>query len=357
MKHTIKVPPSSTEQTVIVDVPDITFSHTITGGTPIVTPPVEEPPVVVPPSSAGKIVGFGANAKGGEGKEVIDVTTLTSSMIRSNRVLRFTKDATITGRFNITNVSYLTIDANGFDVTIDNNNNGDGISVGSGSHHIILNGLRVIDAGNDCINVVDGANNIAIINCTTAQGTDGGIDLAGGYNITVQNCIMFPNKSGEGAMLITAKEVSVIGCVFAHVGSAKAERSPMVHANYSPVGNPNVDFVNNLVWKHGRYGSGVGYRATGNFVNNYYYPGSESAITIEPDPGASRGNIYASGNVSASGTNLNNNGNRSSAYVVPDWAKVPAVDAVAGAKAALQNAGTAKKTSQETNWLNSITIK
>lgn len=356
MKKEIDVPASKTPQKIIIDYPDPVITYTVTGTTPLdpVTPPVEEPPVD-PPVSTDKIQGFGAQAKGGEGQQVIEVTTLTQSMIQSNRVLKFTRDAKISGRFYINKVSYLTIDANGFDVTIDNNNNGDGISIGTGAHHIILKGLRVIDAGNDCINVVDGANNIAIVNCTTAQGTDGGIDLAGGYNITVQYCIMFPNKAGEGDMLITAKEVSVIGCVFAHVGTAKAERSPMVHANYSPVGSPNVDFRGNLVWGHGRYGSGVGYKATGNFVNNFYSPGTEMAITYIPDGSSYPGKIYTSGNVSARGINLNDNGNASE-FAIPSWAKVVTVEAKEAARLALKNAGTAKKTAEELTWLSKIVI-
>ena len=119
--------------------------------------------------------GFGASAVGGANSSTVyHVTNLNSSGagsltngIGSNRTIVFDVSGTITGRFDLGNISYLTIDATGQDITINNNNNGDGISFdGANTHHCILKGVRVINGGEDCINVVGGAHDILITNCS-----------------------------------------------------------------------------------------------------------------------------------------------------------------------------------------------
>lgn len=446
MKYQITAPPSLTEQSIVVDIPEPIPTHTVSGTTPIPTePPPNLPPdvnagndititlpvngvvlignakdpdgsilsvawtqvsgpntanialptqqttsvtgliegsytfqfeaydnsgvkkmdtvvvtvkaaIVVPPPSA--IMGFGAKAMGGEGKQVIKVTPATlMANIGSNRILQFTQGGSLTARIDLAGIQYLTIDANGFDVTVNNSNNGDGLSFnGSNCHHNIVKGLRVINAGNDGINVIDGAHDIAILNCSVYNSTDGNIDLAGGYNVTVTGCLIGAGKSGyNGSMLITAKECSVYGNLFINT----RERNPMVHANYSPVGSPNADFRNNIIINWTGYATGVGYNAKANIVNNYYKSGTNSSNVIDNKGGWGNeklGYLYAAGNVSGNGI-ANVNGDSNMAEVTPPtWAMITTLSACDAAKKYLPLVGTAVKNSTEQGWLNSVVL-
>src|SRR4029078_2242396 len=112
------------------------------------------------------------------------------------RTIVFDVSGTIKTRLYLADISYLTIDGRGQDITIDNNINGDAISFeGANSHHNILMNLHVTNAGVDGINVVDGAHDIMITNCTSWGNRDGNIDIAADnagrtYNVTVQYCII-----------------------------------------------------------------------------------------------------------------------------------------------------------------------
>ena len=131
--------------------------------------------ITAPVFSQTAYEGFGALAVGGSNSTTVYHVTNTNSSgagslangIGSNRTIVFDVSGTITGRFDLINISYLTIDATGRDITINNNNNGDAISFdGPNTHHCILKGVHVTNAGGDGINVVSGAHDIMITNCT-----------------------------------------------------------------------------------------------------------------------------------------------------------------------------------------------
>lgn len=281
--------------------------------------------VIVPPVTPSAIQGFGANAVGGSNSS--DVRTVTTAAqfnaaLGNNRTILFGANVTIKGRVNIT-YSYLTIDGNGYDVIIDNNNNGDGISFnGSGAHHCILKNVNVTDAGNDGINVIDGANNIAIVNCSSYGNRDGNIDVAGGKDVTVQYCILGKGGPGwSGAMLITATNVSVHHNLFVTATTNEVgERGPFVHSNYTSPGSPCADIRNNVFYNWGRsvtrngvaypgegsgYSTAIGYNATGNVVNNYYHDKESAGSAVANGDGygtAANGKIYSAGNVISNGS-------------------------------------------------------
>lgn len=328
-------------------------------------PPVIDtiiPPVIIP----GNYEGFGALAIGGTNSTTVyHVTNLNSSGagslsngIGNNKTIVFDVSGTIVGRFDIINTSYLTIDGGNQDITINNNNNGDGISFdGSTTHHCILKNIHVTNAGNDGINVLDGSHDILITNCTSWGNVDGNIDIAGGTNVTVQYCILGASKAGEpGAMLITATNVSVHHNLF----SSPVERAPLVHCNYSPIGNPNADIRNNLIWNYGKsggttsgYGTAIAYNATANVINNYYYTkGSNNATSISDGYGnGATGKAYMSGNVS----NVSNpNGPSNHAiYVVPN---VTTQDACTAARLVLLKAGPAVRNQTDKDLLTGINL-
>jgi hypothetical protein len=340
---------------------------------------------------AQKLEGFGANAVGGSNStDVYHVTTLTGTGpgsfgygIRSNRTIVFDVSGIINGksgmnegRYYFANISYLTIDGNGKDVTIDNNNNGDAISFdGVNTHHIILKGLHVTDAGGDGINVVSGAHDILITNCSSYGNRDGNIDIAGDNsgitkNVTVQWCILgsgVANSSYSGDMLITGQNVSAHHNLFVPAGpNVVGERCPLVHCNYSPIGSPNADIRNNVAWKFGRndatgsgYGADIAYSATANVVNNYYYSPSDggNAVVVNGSYGSTpKGSAYASGNVSGNiGVNPNSQSNHAE-YSIPAQYAITMQDACTAAGLVIAQAGPSPRNKQDNDFVATVTL-
>gem|GEM_PF-1507790 len=321
-------------------------------------------------SAVSTYEGFGAQAIGGSNSSTVyHVTNLNASGsgslaggIGSNKTIVFDVSGTITGRFDLANISYLTIDATGQDITINNNNSGDGFSFdGPNTHHCILKGVHVTNAGNDGINVVDGAHDILITNCTSYNNGDGNIDVAADNsgqtkNVTVQYCILGDNH-GSGKMLVTGQNVSVHHNLYVGTGSGEgSERNPFVHANYSPVGSPNIDFRNNVVYNWGRYGSGIGYKATGNFVNNFYASNKAGAIDPNADPSGNTASYYVAGNLQVGGANINLNGGNHALYAIPAAAAVVTQDACSAGSTVLNNAGPSPRNSTDLSLINKVTL-
>jgi hypothetical protein len=333
---------------------------------------------------AQKLEGFGANAVGGSNSaSVYHVTNLNSSGagslsngIGSNKTIVFDVSGTIVGRFYLASTSYLTIDATGRDITINNQNNGDAISCdGPNTHHIILKGLHVTNAGMDGINVVGGAHDVMITNCTSWGNRDGNIDIAAAndgktYNVTVQWCIIgggaANNSSYSGPCLVTSQSTSfhhnlILPLTVGGVG----ERAPLVHASYSPVGNPNCDFRNNVDYLWGRNnGSGSGYAvdiaygATANVVNNYLYSLSDStnAVITNGSYGSTpKGNAYVSGNVSGNKLNPNAQNNHAE-YDIPAFYAITMQDACSAAALVIAQAGPSPRNQKDKDFAATVTL-
>jgi chitodextrinase len=334
-------------------------------------------PAVATDTSTIRPEGFGANATGGSGTTYHVTNTNASGAgslavgIGSNKTIVFDVSGTIVGRFDLISISFLTIDATvgNRDITIDNQNNGDGISCdGPNTHHIILRGLRVINSGGDGINVVDGAHDILIDRCSAYGNRDGNIDIAGDNsgqtkNVTVQWCFIgggaTSNSSYSGSTLVTGQNVTLHhNFYFPAATGDVGERCPLVHCNYSPVGAPNADFRNNLVWKWGRsngtgsgYGTDIAYSATANVINNYYYSSasaSDAVITNGSYGSTPSGLAYVNGNVSGNGGVNPNSANNHAIYTVPT---VATQDACTAARRVLTKVGPATRSSYETNAL------
>lgn len=312
--------------------------------------------------------GFGADAVGGfNSSTVYHVTNLNASGsgslangIGSNRTILFDVSGTINASFDIANISYMTIDAVGRDITLNGNagknQSGDVFSFdGAKTHHCILKNIHVTNGGGDGINVVDGANNILISNCTSWSNRDGDIDIAGDTkgitnHITVQWCITGGGTGADysGEMLITGQSVTSHHNLYVPSGVV-GERCPLVHCNYSPVGSPNADIVNNVVWRFGRnngtgsgYGTDIAYGATANVVNNYYYSpsdGGDAVVTNGSYGSTPKGVAYVSGNVSGNSGVNPNSANNSAKFAIPVQYSVTTQDACIAAALVLQYAG------------------
>lgn len=316
-----------------------------------------KPPVVEPPVTPGKIEGFGAGVTGGEGYPVRTVTALTETALRNaigtgNCIVKFAVSGTIRARLNFTNLKNCTIDGEG-KITIDNNNNGDGLSFETaGCTNIIVKNLRVRNAGNDCI-AITGANNIVIDHCSVGGSSDGGIDITKSYNVTVQYCILGPGRSDwAGSMLIAyspTRNVSIHhNLMISATPGGVGERNPMVHYSGGSVGSYLVaDIRNNAILNWGRnggtgsgYGTAIAFGATANVVNNWYSDNETPGSAAQPNDGygSNPGKAYIAGNVVAQGNNVNTKSNASE-FAVPAAARITVEDAVTAARRVKSEAG------------------
>lgn len=328
---------------------------------------VNPAPVIIPPS---KYEGFGSQAIGGSNssdKRTVKTEADFFANLGSNRTILFGANVTLKKTLYVTNYSFLTIDANGFDVTFDGIND-DGISFeGPNAHNIILTGVRVKNCTGDGINVVAGAHDIVIDHCSSYSNGDGNLDCAADnsgktFNVTFQNCFLGKGMAGwSGDTLDTGNKLSIHHCLYAPQGTGVAERCPYAHSNYSPVGSPNLDFRNNLIYNWGRYATGVGYFCTSNIVNNYYASNKSGAIDPNADPSGNTSSnhawYYVSGNVQLGGADINLGGGNHAEYVIPDPYKITMTDAKTAAKNVLANCGTAVKDAYELSVINAITIQ
>lgn len=247
---------------------------------------------------------------------------------------------------------------------------------GSGSNNVIIKSITLINAGNDCLNIVDAAFDIVVDHCALYGASDGNLDVTTGSNhVTVQWCIIGGGgiAGWSGCSLVAyspTKQVTFHHNLFSSLTNFGAqsvgERIPLVH--YSGDAEPAyevVDFRNNLIWRWGRengtgsgYGTGIGYNATANIVNNYYYGGDvdydQDAIDLGID--GTNGYAYITGNVSGDGltSTINGYSNRSQ-YTISNPYQVTMQDACSAAALILQCAGPTFKDATTQGYIDAVT--
>lgn len=331
----------------------------------IVVNPALPPPDTTHPA----YMGFGALAVGGSQSALVKPVKTKADFdaaIGSNRTIKFMNDLKFIGRYDLQNISYLTIDGNGFDVTIDNATNGDGVSfAGQNTHHCIMDGIRVINAGNDNINILDGAHDILITNCSAYDSHDGGIDIAGNArNVTIQYCFIGRGAADwSGGSLCTSQFVSYHHNFFATATpKGVGERGPLIGSSYGLIASPNADIRNNIDWNWGRsngtgsgFGIDVAYGYQANAVNNYGYTANAGAIfdngVTTSAYGEPSGVLYASGNVSGNGVNANAESNHAE-FIIPPQYQIKDQTACDGAKEVQRKVGPPKKNTYELGLIN-----
>lgn len=352
----------------------------------------------VPSTPTYPLEGYGVNAVGGSlDATVYHVTTVTGTGAGSlyyginnsgsHKTIVFDVSGTINQRHDIGSNSYLTIDGTtapypGITITT---SGGDGMSVQNATtHHIIIKGLTFINCSNDSLNVIDGAHCVAIMNCTSYGNEDGNIDFSDCDSVTMQYCIIGNHNGapsgGTGGTLIVARNISVHHNLFYPLSPnpAEGERFPFCHCNYTCNGQPssqlNADIRNNLVWQYGRnnatgsgYGSGIGYGAQVNIVNNYYKTSDANAeqngvkLTVDNV----QGYAYTSGNVSGNGFNFNtgsyfNTGPHGGEWIVASQYSITSESACTATAKILANAGITQRsggnrTAAEQAYINGVT--
>lgn len=328
--------------------------------------------------SAPILEGFGADAAGANTATVYHVTVvgsatgpgslayglgLTGGTNPTGKTIVFDVAGTITVRHHVdSNVNHVTIDGTtapypGISIST---TEGDGIHFENASvHHIILKGITTFNCSNDGIAVNDGANHIAIMNCTSYGNHDGNIDVSAdaAEYVTIQYCIIGNNhghaEGNSGGSLLTGRYISFHHnlCFPYNNPNDDGERFPFVHRNYgvsavAPL--PDADVRNNLIWNWGRenasgsgFGIGFMYNAFGNAVNNYLR--QTTAVEVNQGIslsqfGAPTGHAYIAGNVSGNGYNYNSKSDRTE-FTVPAQYQLVSETACAAALKVLQYVG------------------
>jgi len=276
--------------------------------------------------------GFGKNATGGRGGEVIQVTNLNDSgagslraAIDSNgsRTIVFKVSGYITLRTPlVVRNGDLTIagqTAPGEGITLRLNQNTDMACLRIKSSNIIVRGIRFRPGltSNASINgdalVLTSGENIIIDHCSFSWATDELVNPYGASKITFQNCIfseglMFathkyttdPNSSAYRSphsmgMLIGehSNDITIYNSVFAH----NNQRNPLIGGGSSH--GTNFELVNNVFYNWGDFGTVLktGAQSNINIINNLYIKGENSRSTRNPIIIGDKVSVYGLGNI------------------------------------------------------------
>ena len=319
--------------------------------------------------------GFGAATPGGSGQPVYRVTNLRDSgpgslrdaVSRGRRYIVFDVggEISLSSRIHVKG-SYITID--GFTaqrpgITL----KGWGLYMwgNDGAHNIIIRGIRVRNSAGDGLHVSKGAHDIVIDRSSVAFAGDGNIDITeGAYNVTVSRTILAEPAAGNKNMLImydSPRQITLHHNLF-----IKAEsRSPQVQTDGfgTPATDTTVDMRNNVIWDWaGGYGSRIRYGPRVNIINNFYAAnGGDARDALIICPGvecddsnpASAARVYAKGNVSADGINLDARGTEKAPF---PSAPVETQDAKTAACQALADAGVRPPDNLDQQYLSMVSL-
>jgi hypothetical protein len=200
---------------------------------------------------------------------------------------------------------------------------------------------------------------------SVALAGDGNIDITeGAYNVTVSRTILAEPAAGNKNMLIMYDSPRRI--TLHHNLFIKAEsRSPQVQTDGlgTPATDTTVDMRNNIIWDwRGGYGTRLRYGPRVNVINNYYAAnGGDARDALIVCPGsecddsnpASAARVYAQGNISAEGINLNARGNEKAAF---PSAPVDTQDAKSGACEVLDSVGVRPVDTLDQQYLSMVSL-
>jgi len=290
--------------------------------------------------------GFGADAAGGAGQPIYRVTTLADSgpgSLRTalqdragHRCIVFDVAGDIVLRDQIyVRGAFLTVD--GFTAPspgITLRDYGIGIWGTYGAHDVILRGLRFRDAGQkscaaggtcyDGIELKNGASRVVIDRVSSNHARDGVLDLSAsaGEEVTRDVTIQWSIFSGayNQSLLYRAIRVSMHHNLFID----GVNRNPMVLWDKSRATHPpglQLDFRSNAVVNFTAYGTLVVDNGTANVVGNYYKAVSGISLGTTPLPMRTltntHGTVYADGNVSGDGVNVDARGTEPREFSAP----------------------------------------
>jgi pectate lyase len=298
---------------------------------------------------SGGYEGFGRNTTGGAGKAVYRVVNLDDSgagslraaLSRGNRCVVFDVGGTIT--------LARTLVVKGANVTIDGlTAPAPGITLrgrtlvmqgSSGAGNVVVRGIRHRGAppGVDAIRIYN-ASNVVIDRVSVSGFGDGALDVTeNARDVTIQWSILGDGNPAHNFPTLIAYEASRIS-LHHNLYIDGTDRHPYCGRSAKAASlAPEIvcDFRNNLVWNY-RTGTTIRTFGTANVIGNYYYTQNKVASAASTLHVSEGGSVYASGNRSGNGWNIDAQGTRAAPYK----AIVPATtDALTAAREILGKAG------------------
>lgn len=301
--------------------------------------------------------GFGATTPGGEGGEVVHVTSLNDSgpgslreaVSQGHRIVIFD----VAGEIVLSNYVYV----GGPFITIDGStapapgitlrNRGLIIRGSRGAHDVIVRGIRVRDSAIDGIQVAYGAYNVVISHVSLHHSGDGNLDITeDSHDVTVQWSIIGASPDAKNMLIkYDPSRVTLHHNLF--VNSPGRNPNVAIDNAGTPATDTTLDMRNNVVWNWSTgWGTLVHYGARANVVDNYYAsPASSTSkkkqaiVVCKGDCGGDPASLawaYVAGNVSGDQVPINAAGNVSEAFPAP---AVTTTSACTSAQQVLAGAG------------------
>jgi len=319
-------------------------------------------------AEAAPYQGFGATTPGGTGQATVHVTTLADAgpgslreaLAEGNRTIVFDVEGTITlSKAIVVRGAFITID--GFTVpqpiTTGITLAGAGLRLSGedNAHDIIVQGLRIRDPSGDGITIRDSAYNIVIDHVSIQGASDDAFDVTrNASDVTIQWSILAESIPTHN--FVSLVEYQELRVTFHHNLFVRGQsRHPQSGWDASLTTTPPdtvTDIRNNLIWDFLEYGTQVRNNSTANVVRNLYYSSMQSdakrALRV-----ANGGKVYARGNYSLNGANIDGQGNRQQPFLaVP----VDTTDACTAAQQVVGMAGMRPLDAIDQQYLSAITL-
>jgi pectate lyase len=208
------------------------------------------------------------------------------------------------------------------------------------AHDVTVRGVRIRNSAADGITIRDGAYNILVDHVSIKGATDGSIDITrGAFDVTIQWSILAENVPSHN--LLSLVDYQALRVTFHHNLFVKGQsRNPHsgwdnTFATFPP--DTVTDIRNNLIWDFSDYGTVILNNTQANVVKNFYYsptqPSAGRALRVPPSGG---GHVYAQGNYSRNGANVDSQGNQPQPFLA---SPVDTTDACTAAQQVRDTAG------------------
>jgi len=309
--------------------------------------------------------GFGATTPGGAGQAVVHVTTLADSgpgslrtaLSKGNRTVVFDVSGTITLLSALkVKGAFVTID--GFSAPppgITLVNAGLFMSGNDFAHDIIVQRLRIRNSKGDGITIRDSAYNIVIAHVSIQGSSDGSIDITrNASDVTIQWSILAENVPDHNFLVLVdyqALRVTLHHNLLVR-GQSRIPQSGWDPTQDSTPPDTVTDIRNNLIWNFIDYGTLVREKSRANVVWNFYYsltqPSAIRALQVKTG-----GKVYAKGNYSLNGANIDGRGNHSQPFPA---APVDTTDACTAAQQVVASAGAWPRDATDQQHLSTIAL-
>ena len=334
-----------------------------------VSTPTVQPVATGCANPSGGYEGFGRNTTGGAGKPVYKVTNLKDSgsgslrdaVSQGNRCVVFDVGGTISLASNLL--------VKGANVTIDGlTAPSPGITLkgatlvmqgSSGAGNVVLRGIRHRGApsGVDAVRVYK-ASKVVIDRISVSGFGDGAVDVTeNSRDVTVQWSILGAGNPAHNFVNLVGYNTTRVTLHHNLYINGNSRHPQCANLNYSPTAELQCDVRNNVIWNYGQKGTSIRFGAKGNVVNNYYYS-SQSTGASNAVYSAEQSGVYAKGNYSRNGYNVDAQSTRSSEFPAE---KPSTTDAITAAKDVVAKAGARGPKfgldSTDQNYVGSVSVK